>query len=67
MRTLYSVPDPAARFEARDPASRQEALRPAPRSNRSSAGRGLDGWTVLLIGAIVAGLVGMLIGGALSV
>ncbi|WP_427788916.1 hypothetical protein [Brevundimonas diminuta] len=43
------------------------SVRPTPRSGRSSVGRGLDGWTILLIGAIVAGLVGMLVGGALSV
>ncbi len=74
MRTLSSVPDPAARFGARDHASPAEALRPArpaARDDRNPSrlgrGKGLDGWTILLIAAIVAGLVGMLVGGVLSV
>ncbi|WP_291776849.1 hypothetical protein [Brevundimonas sp.] len=40
-------------------------MRPARPSLRR--GRGLDSWTILLIGAIAAGLMGMLLGGALSV
>ncbi|MEN5147614.1 hypothetical protein [Brevundimonas diminuta] len=45
--------------------------RPAARDDRNPSrlgrGKGLDGWTILLIAAIVAGLVGMLVGGVLSV
>ncbi|WP_255413964.1 hypothetical protein [Brevundimonas sp. LPMIX5] len=37
----------------------------APRTN--SVDRGLDGWTIFLLGALVAGLMGMMLGGALSV
>ena len=70
MRTLSSLPPPASRFDARGfDAARFDAQREAARPVRPSPqrGRGLDSWTILLIGAIAAGLMGMLLGGALSV
>ena len=70
MRTLSSLPPPASRFGARGfDAARFDAQREAAHSVRPSPrrGRGLDSWTILLIGAIAAGLMGMLLGGALSV
>ena len=70
MRTLSSLPPPASRFDARGfDAARFDAQREAARPVRPSLrrGRGLDSWTILLIGAIAAGLMGMLLGGALSV
>jgi len=41
--------------------------RPAVQAPRLDAGRGLDGWTIFLLGALVAGIMGMMLGGALSV
>ncbi len=70
MRTLSSLPPPASRFDARGfDAARFDAQREAARPVRPSPrrGHGLDSWTILLIGAIAAGLMGMLLGGALSV
>ncbi|MBN9479801.1 MAG: hypothetical protein J0I52_06165 [Bordetella sp.] len=52
-------------MDARGLDDRHRAARPTRPSLRR--GRGLDNWTILLIGAIVAGLMGMLLGGALSV
>lgn len=78
MRTLSGLP-PVRRLDASGvdeqgfDAARLEAERdaapPHPRRPHSSLkhGRGLDSWTILLIGAIVAGLMGLLLGGALSV
>jgi len=54
-----------ARFGRRTPVSRITPAVQAPRTN--SVGRGLDGWTIFLLGALVAGLMGMMLGGALSV
>jgi hypothetical protein len=65
MRTLSGLPSAASRFDSRGFDARGETLRPARPSLRR--GRGLDSWTILLIGAIAAGLMGMLLGGALSV
>ncbi|SJM65142.1 hypothetical protein FM111_11055 [Brevundimonas diminuta 3F5N] len=65
MRTLSSLPPPTSRFDARGFDAQPETSRPARPSPRR--GRGLDSWTILLIGAIAAGLMGMLLGGALSV
>jgi len=65
MRTLSSLPPPASRLDAHGFDALRKAERPARPSLRR--GRGLDNWTILLIGAIVAGLMGMLLGGALSV
>ncbi|WP_313577076.1 hypothetical protein [Brevundimonas sp.] len=73
MRTLSSLPPPASRFDAhgfdaaRFDAQRQVARPARPARPSLRRGRGLDSWTILLIGAIVAGLMGMLLGGALSV
>ena len=56
MRTLSSLPPPASRFDARGfDAARFDAQRQAARPARPSPrrGRGLDNWTILLIGAIV--------------
>jgi len=36
-------------------------------AHRDSVGRGLDGWTIFLLGALVAGIMGMMLGGVLSV
>ncbi|MNI14629.1 hypothetical protein D3C73_678970 [compost metagenome] len=78
MRTLSGLP-PARRLHAhhdehdfdaaRFAAGRDEAPpKPArPRGSSRHHGRGLDSWTILLIGAIAAGLMGLLLGGALSV
>jgi hypothetical protein len=78
MRTLSGLP-PARRLDAhhdehgfdaaRFAAGRDEAHpKPArPHAPHRHHGRGLDSWTILLIGAIVAGLMGLLLGGALSV
>jgi len=54
-----------ARFGRRTPVSRITSGVQAPRTN--SVDRGLDGWTIFLLGALVAGLMGMMLGGALSV
>lgn len=77
MRTLSGLP-PARRLDAHldehgFDAARLEARRGAARSGARPPhsplkhGRGLDNWTILLIGAIVAGLMGLLLGGALAV
>jgi len=57
--------EPVARFGRRTPASGITPAVHAPRNN--SVDHGLDGWTIFLLGALVAGLMGMMLGGALSV
>jgi len=77
MRTLSGLP-PVRRldahlddqgFDAARLEAERDAAQSAPRQPHSPLkhGRGLDNWTILLIGAIVAGLMGLLLGGALSV
>lgn len=56
-------------FDAARLETERNAAHPSVRQPHSPLkhGRGLDSWTILLIGAIVAGLMGLLLGGALSV
>ena len=57
----------ASRFGRRSPISVTAPDSEGPAHQRDSVTRGLDGWTIFLLGALVAGLLGMMLGGALSV
>ncbi|HEY4587430.1 MAG TPA: hypothetical protein VIG84_13710 [Brevundimonas sp.] len=63
-RALGADRDAAARFGKRPTASGASSAFQPPRLD---AARGLDGWTIFLLGALVAGIMGMMLGGALSI
>lgn len=80
MRSLTVIPQPADRFEAARAADayrraetlgrrRSTAASPAPRPDPSVSpeGRGLGDFSILAIGAVVAVMLGLLLGGALAV